>query len=67
MFLKIKLSSDDIMVSNIRHIEALRRASTSSNQLFDFSRSSFGLVEVDLNICIDELEILQEKLRQKTY
>ncbi len=50
-------SSDDIMVSNIRHIEALRRASTSlQSAIGDLEVGvPLDLVEVDLNICIDEL------------
>lgn len=58
MFFEDKItSSDDIMVSNIRHIEALRRASTSlQSAIGDLEVGvPLDLVEVDLNICIDEL------------
>lgn len=50
-------SSDDIMVSNIRHIEALRRAIAAlESAISDLEVGiPLDLVEVDLNICIDEL------------
>lgn len=58
LFFEDKISSkEDILVSNIRHIESLRRGRDALfSAINDLEMGiPLDLVEVDLNICIDEL------------
>lgn len=58
LFFEDKISSkENIMVSNIRHIESLRRGRDALVSAIEDLENGIplDLVEVDLNICIDEL------------